>query len=146
MSKNTQPAMAYPTTEQYKQWKDRAEQMDMSVSEFMKAMTEAGWKKFDANVEPDQTNRELREQRNDLKQELERARQRISKLEDQLHHSERAVIRRYVRENPGANYDEIQQYVLKTVPQRVTEHLDELEGEVLRRGPDGGYYHEEGER
>lgn len=78
MSKNTQPAMAYPTTEQYKQWKDRAEQMDMSVSEFMKAMTEAGWKKFDANVEPDQTNRELREQRNDLKQELERDSESVS--------------------------------------------------------------------
>jgi len=42
-----------------------------SMSEFMEAMVEAGLKKFDtSNVEPDETNRELREQRNELKGEL----------------------------------------------------------------------------
>ena len=67
MSSETQPAMTYPTEDQYDRWKQQAEEFDMSVSEFMQAMVEAGLKKFDATVEPDETARELREQRNDLR-------------------------------------------------------------------------------
>ena len=43
-SDDTQPAMAYPTAEQYARWKARAEELDMSVSEFIQAMVEAGIK------------------------------------------------------------------------------------------------------
>ena len=92
MSSDTQPAMTYPTTRQYERWKDRAAEFDMSVSEFMQAMVEAGLKKFDATVDPDETNQELREQRNDLKDELDRTRARIRTLEDRLHNDERITL------------------------------------------------------
>lgn len=102
-------------------------------------MVEAGMKKFGASVEPDETNQELREQRNELKTELDRARDRIQELEDAVYYGERRMIKRYVEENPGAAYEEIIQHVIDTVPQRVTTHLDDLEGDELRY-VDGGYY------
>jgi len=139
MSSDTQPAMTYPTTEQYERWKDRAAEFDMSVSEFMQAMVKAGLKKFDAAVDPDETNQELRQQRNDLKDELARTRGRIRTLEDRLHDDERNTVHQYVENNPGATYDEIIQHVIDTVPERVSDHLDELEGESLTTD-DGAYY------
>jgi predicted RNase H-like nuclease (RuvC/YqgF family) len=139
-----QPAMTYPDPEQYKGWKADAEEMDMSVSEWMQAMIEAGRKKFEVSVEPDETADQLRRQRNDLKDELERARERIEELETQLHHGEKEVIRQFITENPGATFGEITQHVIDTVPQRVNRHLDELEGEAVRV-EDDEYYPQEGE-
>jgi len=139
MSSDTQPAMTYPTTGQYERWKDRAEEFDMSVSEFMQAMVEAGLKKFDATVDPDETTQELRQQRNDLKEELNRTRARIQTLEDRLHDDERNTVNQYVEDNPGATYDEIIQHVIDTVPSRVSGHLEDLEGESLTTD-DGAYY------
>lgn len=138
-----QPAMAYPTPEQYDDWKGDADAMDMSVSEWMQAMIEAGRKKFDARVEPDESARELRTQRNDLKDELEHARTRIQKLETQLHRSERAAVREYVEANPGASFGEVVNDVIDTVPERVNRHLDELEGEAVNAREDGYYPVEE---
>lgn len=128
---NKQSAMTYPTEEQYEGWKEDADEMDMSVSEWMQAMIEAGRKKFDAQVEPDESAQELREQRNDLKDQLALARDRIEELETQLHHGEQEVIREFVKENPGATFGEITQKVIDTVPERVNRHLDELEGDAL---------------
>lgn len=142
-SENTQPAMAYPTTDQYQQWKDNAEEMDMSVSKFMQAMVEAGRKKFTVDVIPDETNHELRQQRNDLKEELAHARGRIEEVEEQLYRGERKVIRRFVEENPGATYGEIGQKIADTVPDRVPQYLEELEGEELRREGEQYYPSEE---
>ena len=132
-------AATYPSEEQYQRWQDRADDLGMSMSEFMEAMVEAGMKKFDVTVKPDETNQELREQRNELKGELDRARNRIQELEDAVYHGERRTIKRYVEDNPGATYDHIIQHVIDTVPQRVTTHLDDLEGDELRQ-EDGGYY------
>ena len=132
MSSETQPAMTYPTEDQYDRWKQQAEEFDMSVSEFMQAMVEAGLKKFDATVEPDETSRELREQRNDLRDELDHARGRIEELETRLYQGERTAVREYIEENPGATYDEVIQHVVDTVPERVTTHLDDLEGEDVQ--------------
>lgn len=132
MSKNSARAVTYPTRNQYERWKDQADGMDMSISEFMQAMIEAGSKKFDATVEPDETRRELRHQRNDLKDELGRARSRIQKLEEQLHRSEREAVREYMADNPDAEFEDIVQHVIETVPERVNRHLEDLEGEVLR--------------
>lgn len=126
-----QPAMTYPTPEQYETWKEDADKMDMSVSEWMQAMVEAGRKKFDAGVEPDESAQELRQQRNNLKDELEHARGRIRELETQLLHGEQAVVREFVEDNPGATFGEIVQHVSDTVPERANRHLDELEGEAL---------------
>ena len=136
---DTQPAMTYPTTEQYDRWKRQADEFDMSVSEFMQSMVEAGMKKFDASVEPDETNHELREQRNDLKDELDRTRSRVEELEEQLHGGERAAVREFVAENPGAEFGEIVQQVIDTAPERVNRHLDDLESDALRV-ENGEYY------
>ena len=137
-------AMTYPTPEQYEGWKDDAEEMDMSVSEWMQAMIEAGRKKFDAQVEPDEDVQELRNHRNDLKDELEHARSRVRELETQLHDDERAVISEFVEENPGATFDDITRKVIDTVPERVNRHLDELEGDALYVDDDGYYPESDG--
>jgi ElaB/YqjD/DUF883 family membrane-anchored ribosome-binding protein len=132
-------AATYPSEQQYERWQDHADDLGMSMSEFIEAMVEAGMKKFDAAVEPDETNQELRAQRNRLKTELDRTRDRIQELEDAVYHGERRTIKRYVESNPGATYDEVIQHVIDTVPERVTTHLDDLEGDELRF-EDGGYY------
>lgn len=124
-------AASYPTQQQYTRWENRADELGMSTSEFIEAMVEAGMKKFDASVNPDETNRELRQQRNELKGELDHARKRIQNLEDTIYHGERRTMKEYVRANPGAQYDEIIRHVMRTVPERVTTHLDEMEGGEL---------------
>lgn len=136
--------MTYPTPEQYQGWKDDAEEMDMSVSEWMQAMIEAGRKKFDAQVEPDESADELRKQRNDLKDELGHARTRIEELETQLHHGEQEVIKEFVEENPGATFEDITRHVIDTVPKRLNRHLDELEGDTLYVAGDGYYPESDG--
>ena len=132
-------AATYPTQQQYDRWAARADELGMSTSEFIEAMVEAGMKNFDATVNPDETNRELRQQRDELKGELDRARVRIQDLEDTVYHGERQTINEYVQENPGAPYDEIIRHVMRTVPKRVTTHLDDMEGEELLFD-DGRYY------
>lgn len=139
-----QPAMTYPTEEQYESWKEEANEMDMSTSEWMQAMIEAGRKKFDAEVEPDETAQELREQRNDLKDQLDLARDRVEELENIVHHGEQEVVRQFVEENPGATFEQITQHVVDTVPERVIQNLDELEGSALYVDGDE-YYPTEGE-
>jgi hypothetical protein len=135
----------YPSGEQLARWEDRSEEMGFrSRSEFVEAMVEAGLKKFDAEgIEPDESNRELREQRNDLKAELDRARSRIQTLEAAAYDGERREITEFVEANPGATYDEIIQHVMVTVPERVTEHLNDLEGDELQAEEDGYYVREE---
>lgn len=135
----TQAATCYPTTEQYATWKERAAAMDMSVSEFMTYMVEAGWKKFDASVEPDEENAELRHQRNEYKEEVERYRDRVERLENLLLQTERAAIIEYVEENPGATAKEIIAKLGETVGERAAEQLDDLQGiEIEER--EGGFY------
>lgn len=134
-----QPAMTYPTPDQYEDWKTEADEMDMTVSEWIQAMVEAGRKKFDATINPDETAAELREQRNDLKEELEHARSRIEKLERQLHQNERATIVDFVEANPGATFGEIGQHLVDTVPERLQPHMDALEGTRLRVEDDEYY-------
>lgn len=139
MGDETQPAMCYPQEEQYERWKEWADEMEMSVSEFMQAMVEAGYKKFDTSVEPDSTNEELRQQRNDLKTQLRSARQRIEVLEDELHSTEREDIVRFLRENPAASHADVVRYITDSAPRRVQDHLDMMEGERVR-AESGEYY------
>lgn len=139
MHDDTQPAMTYPTAAQYARWKAAANAHDMSVSAYMQAMIEAGRKKFDATVTPDEPVADLRTQRNDLKAELDRTRVRVHELEDQLHHGERATVRRYVETHPGASFEAIVQHVVDTVPARVNHHLDALAGEAVVRTTAGFY-------
>lgn len=136
MSTDRQHTATYITENQHKQWKERANELDMTLSEFIQAMTEAGMKKFEVAVEPDETNRELRTQRNDLQKELDSARDRIQSLEDQLYRREYSTIVRFIHENSGATYDDIVRHVISTVPVRVNDHLQELEGEEIEEEAD----------
>lgn len=144
MSTNRQHVATYLTEQQHQQWKRRAEAMDMSLSEYIQAMTEAGHKKFEATVDRDESADELRQQRNDLKEELSHARGRIEALEEQLYQSERREIVEYIEANPGADIDAVIRHVIDTVPGRVNQHIEELEGtEIAVR--DGGFHPIEGE-
>jgi hypothetical protein len=132
MDSDSHPTTAYPNEKQYDRWEQQADELGMSMSEFVECMVEAGLKKFDVSVTPDETNQELRVQRNDLKDELDHARRRIERLEDELHHGERGAIRDYVEANPGTTYDEIVQHIIDTTAGRVTSHLEGLESDALR--------------
>lgn len=134
--------MLYPTTEQHARWKAEAEEMDMSLSAWVQAMTEAGTKKFNATVEPDETRRELRSQRRDLKDELDAARERISYLENQLHDTEAQAIEEHVTKNPGSSYAEILFHVQESAKDRTPKILDALLGDTLTHR-DGAYYRSE---
>lgn len=143
MSRDGPTAKAYPTPEQYQRWKDRADELDMSVSEFIASMTEAGMKAdrgFDVAIHPDETTAELREQRNDLRDELQHARDRIEALEDRLYDRERAAVLDGVVERQPATFDDVVEHVKAGVPDRVTTHLDELVGDRLHRNPNTGEY------
>lgn len=129
----------YPTEEQYRAWKKEADELGMSLSEYMQSMTAAGRKKFEASIERDETERELREQRNALKEELAAARSRIETLESQLETTERAEVADYINDHPGATFPEIVQHLIETVPKRVNRHLDELAGESIQM-KDGEFY------
>ena len=131
----------YPTDEQKERWNARAADLNMSNSEFVQSMVEAGQKKFDATVELDEDIHDLREDRNDLKRELDRARNRIDRLRTKLSRGERRAIESYVEANHGASFEEIVQHLIESVPQRANMHLDTLEGEKLTRGPEDELYY-----
>jgi len=134
-SDDTQAAMTYPTVDQYERWKDRAAELDMSVSEFVQSMVEAGIKVdkgFEVELERDETRQELRAQRNDLRDELEHARNRIDELEEHLYCGERAALIDHVQENPGISHGELGQYLVDTVSNRLPDYIEELEGEEIR--------------
>lgn len=129
-----QPAMCYPSEVQYERWKKRSNEMGYhSVSQWMIDMIEAGTKKFEVDVTADETNRELREQRNDLQQQIEGYRQRVTELENQLHNTERQQIIEFVEEEEEAEYEAIVRKIGDDVPLRVQQQLDALEGSELAK-------------
>jgi len=139
-SSETQATMTYPTTEQHARWKREADAMDMSLSEFIQAMTEAGLKKFDVDVEPDESLSEVRRQRNDLKRELDRSRNRITKLEEQLQTRERQRIKSFVAENPGVELSDIIQDLIETTSDRAPHQVADLVAVGELHHEDGAYY------
>ena len=129
----------YPSDEQLERWKREADEMDMSFSEWIQGMVEAGMKNFTPTVERDEDVSELREQRNDLRQELEDTRMRVRELETALYQGEREAIAEYVENNPGIEYGEIVQHIMNSTPERVSRQLDVLDGERIERGGDTFY-------
>jgi len=123
----------YPTDEQLERWKREAEGMDMSFSEWIQGMVEAGMKNFSPSVERDEDIQDLREQRNDLRKELEARRSRVQELETALYQGEREAIAEYIDSNPGAEYGEIIQHMMNSTPERVSRQLDVLDGERVQR-------------
>ena len=139
-SSDTQPTMTYPSNRQHARWKQEAEDMDMSLSEFIQAMTEAGLKKFDVDIEPDESISEVRRQRNDLKRELDRTRDRASKLEEQLQTREREAITSFVEAHPGTELRDIIQEIIETTSDRVPKQVEHLVAIGDLRYEDGEYY------
>jgi hypothetical protein len=135
----TATATAYPNRDQYEEWKQHADELGMTISEYMEAMIEAGRKKFTPTTTPDESAEELREQRNDLREEMEHYRERVEHLETELYDGERGKILEYVEENPGATYHDILQEVQDTAGERVTRILDAMQGDDLDRDGDGYY-------
>lgn len=140
---DTDPVQSYTKAEQKARWQERAEEKDRTMSGFIQDMVELGLKVdrgLDVTLQPDETNQELREQRDDLKAENDHLRDRISKLEDMLYWSDPAEIERYVEDNPGADFDAIKEHLRATVPERAQSHLTVMEGEELRMNPNGLYF------
>lgn len=125
--------MTYPRESIYSDWKAHAEDMGMSVSEFIQAMVEAGRKKFDRGVvEPDETLQDIRQERNRLLEELEHAEETIDLLKQETHTVERQAILDYLEENDRASFEELVEHIGKTVPERASQHIDLLiqEGDI----------------
>jgi hypothetical protein len=136
-------ASCYPTEEQHERWRELADGLGMTKSDWMASMIEAGIKAsrgFDPGVGADETEAELREHRNELRDELEEARSRVSELENRVYGAERREAERFVRENPGCTHSELVNHLQSTVPGRVPRLA---EGLVVDERPDGrdGYYH-----
>jgi predicted nuclease with TOPRIM domain len=140
MARDGPTAKTYLQPEQYERWKARADELDMSISEFIQHMVEAGMKidrGFDVAIQPDESAHELRKQRNDMKDEVDRLRERVAELEDQVHDRERVVIERHVEDLGMASFNQILERVRETAPTRVNNHLDALSGQKIQQNQNG---------
>ena len=134
-----QTAVTYPPDALYQSWVDHADELDMPVSQFIISMVEAGRKQIQLDDVATSSVHDLRQQRDDLREELKRERARVRELERQLHRSAITEIDTFVTNNPGATTPEIMQHVADTVPGRVASYLDLLEGDTLWHREDGYY-------
>jgi len=132
-------AAAYVPDPLYDRWCDHADDLDESVSQFIIQMVEAGRKQIDLDAVAADSIQQLRTERNDLRNEVQRQRKRIQELERQMEQTSRTDIVEHVEENPGATAPEIIQHVSNTVPGRTVGHLDLMEGRALVN-EDGEYY------
>lgn len=134
VKQRTQVATAYPTQRQHERWKSRAEYLDMSFSEFVQAMVEVGIKidkGFEIGTEDDRTIKDLKRQRDVLREEVLHYRNRIEKLENQLYRDELTVVQNFIRENPGCTYPKVIQHIIDTVPERIVRIVEILEGDSI---------------
>jgi predicted phage-related endonuclease len=136
---NKTTAVTYPPKTLYSQWSDHADELNMSISQYMIRMVEAGRQNISMDEASSESIRELLQQKADLKREIQRKEDRIQDLERQLQHTSRSKIVSYIEDNPGAQRPEITQKVADTVPGRVASHLDALEGKVIEQRADGYY-------
>ncbi|SDZ92691.1 hypothetical protein SAMN04488065_1264 [Haloplanus vescus] len=139
ISADKQMAAAYPPEALYESWSDHADELDMPISQFIIEMVEAGRKQIDLEEYAADSIRELRDQRDDLRNEVRRQRARVEELERQLDRTARTDIVAFIEENPGATTPEIVQHAADTVPGRTIGLLDALDGRSLRER-DGQYY------
>jgi len=137
-------ATCYPPESLYSTWQGHAEQLNLTTSQFLIKMVEAGRKQLNVDENSSESVRELRRQLTDLQRELERQRTRNEELERQLQHTVHSEITAYVEENPGATTPQIIQHIANTVPGRVAGYLDVLEGDTIEV-TDGEYYPQESE-
>jgi hypothetical protein len=132
-------ATTYPPKSIYQGWCEEAETRSIPTSQYIIRMVEAARKDVSLDEAVSDSVQELRQQRQDLQNELDQQRRRVQKLEEQLHHSEQVDVLEYIEANPGVTVSEIIQHIADTVPSRVAGHLDLLQGESIERR-EGGYY------
>lgn len=132
-------AVAYPPETLYESWCEHAATLDMSISQYMIRMVEAGRKDISMEESHSESIRDHLRQRADLKREIQRQRERIQDLERQLQQTSQSEIVSFITDNPGARTPEIVQHVADTVPGRVASQLDALEGDVIEQR-DAEYY------
>jgi len=112
------------------QWDEYAEELtNGNRSDFIKSMVEAGTKKFDADVQPDETANDLRRERNRLRAENEDLRERNKRLIKRLQTTgERGEILSFLREQDGkdATFDELLEAVTGGATKRLNEHIDAM--------------------
>lgn len=134
----------YAGPEQAAAWADEATGLDMGTSEYIRAMVEAGRKKFDFDgyLDPDPnvdvTEAQLREQRDRARRLADEAEARVRRLEDDLDGTDRAATLNYILERPGVDYESILTHVQATAAERLTAHLDRMEGDEVRVTHDDG--------
>jgi len=132
-------AVTYPPEALYQSWVEQADTLDVSTSQFILKMVEAGRKNISMRDASAASVRDLLDQRTDLEREVQRQRKRIEDLERQLQRTSQADIVAFVEDNPGAATPEIIQHVADSVPGRVASHLDALEGDIIKAQEDGYY-------
>jgi len=130
-------AVSYPPESLYETWSEHADSLDLSNSQFIIKMVEAGRRNISMDDASTASIRELLKERADLEKEIQRQRERIDDLERQLQHSTQSEIVSFVAENPGAQTPDIIQHMANSVPSRVAGHLDALEGDAIERHEDG---------
>lgn len=137
------PFSIYLTPDQKLRWEAEAESRNMSLSEYLRAMIEAGRKKFSIDVSQNESNEELRRQRFDLREENTRLREQVSELESIAYQGEREVILEFITSNPGSTFPEMVQHVINTVPERVSTHLEDMDGNEVEVVEGRWYHHTE---
>lgn len=139
---------AYPAPEQVERWEEEAAELgyDGVGSRFLIELVEAGLKNFDVSEDRDMRTGLLEQQVENLGERLSEcreARERLERENDRLRGelvgTDRAAVENYVKQSPGATYDDISAYLRETTPRRLTTYLDSLLGEELRE-EDGQYY------
>ena len=135
-----QHAATYVPEELLEDWDEMAEEMDMSRSEWLLAMVEAGRKKFDRDIQPDESKRDLRRRNTELWNDYQEASEERDRLRKQLRLTEGRAIVEFVEKNPGCRYEEIAQHLVENQGSRLTKMLDAMNGDELEIDEDGHVY------
>jgi predicted nuclease with TOPRIM domain len=130
----------YAPPDRKESWEEHADEMGMSTSEWANAMIEAGLKKFDRDIQPDESKRDLRRRNTELWNDFQALRKERDRLEKQLHQTERRAILEFVEENNGCRYKEIAKHLSKNKASRLTKLLDALDGQEIEIDEDGHVY------
>jgi hypothetical protein len=125
---NDATAQVRLSSERRDQWDEHADELtNGNRSDFIKSMVEAGRKKFDADVSPDEPTDEIRRERNRLRRENEELREENERLYDRLDTAgTRGAIVSYLREHGDATFDRLIEHVSGGVTERVNDHIDAM--------------------
>lgn len=130
----------YVPEKQYEDWKEKSEEMDMSMSEWVMGMVEAGQKKFDRDIQPDESKRELRKRNTDLWKDFQAATEERDRFRKQLLQTEQPEILEFIGKNQGCRYKEIAKHLAQNRGSRLTQMLDVMDGDEIEIDEEGRVY------